>query len=365
MRMHAARTPHQGVFHTGVSRTWIWLQLLIGWVPMWALYSTLIVTAHPGSTIRMGILAGMRAIACAAALGFLVQRLTQRLPWPYPMRTSFIAVHAIAAPVYAFAWFGTASLVDGSLLILHKNAPVSSAAPVIPFLILGVWLYVMVAGITYASQAAQRASAAESLAVTSQLAALRSQLNPHFLFNALHTVVQLIPQAPAQATHAAEQLAALLRTSLEEDRDLVSLAEEWAFVERYLDLERIRFGERLNVKLTMDDNARVVLVPSFALQTLVENSVRHGAAPRIEPTTLSIFAATSAHMLTLIVSDDGVGSDMTKRANDGTGLARLRDRLGALFGDQADLTITSKPGDGFVATLCVPRTVPDSNMFNP
>ena len=143
------------------------------------------------------------------------------------------------------------------------------------------------------------------------------------------------------------------------------MAEEWAFVERYLDLERIRFGERLNVKLTMDDNARVVLVPSFALQTLVENSVRHGAAPRIEPTTLSIYAATSARMLTLTVSDDGVGSDMTKRANDGTGLARLRGRLGALFGDQADLTITSKPGDGFVATLCVPRTVPHADELNP
>lgn len=345
-------------------QTWIWLQLLIGWLPMWALYSTLIVTAHPGTVVRMAIFAGMRAIACAAALGFLVQRLTQRLPWPYPMRASFVGVHAIAAPLYAFAWFGTASVVEGSLQIVQQRAHSLSAAPVIPFLVLGVWLYVMVAGITYASQAAQRASVAESLAVTSQLAALRSQLNPHFLFNALHTVVQLIPQAPAQATHAAEQLAGLLRTSLEEDRDLVSLADEWAFVERYLELERIRFDDRLNVNVTMDDNARDVLVPSFALQTLVENSVRHGAAPRIASTTLSIDATTSANVLTLTVSDDGVGSDTTQLATGGTGLGRLRDRLRALFGDRAQLSITSKPGHGFVATLRVPREGPDADEYN-
>lgn len=340
--------------HKGMPRTWIWLQLLIGWLPMWALYSTMIVTAHPGSTIRMAVFAGMRAITCAAILGLLVHRLTQRLPWPYPMRASFIGVHAIAAPLYAAAWFGTASLVEGSFQVLHKSLHYTSGAPVVPFLVLGVWLYVMIAGITYAAQAAARATAAESLAATSQLAALRSQLNPHFLFNALHTVVQLIPQAPAQATHAAEQLAGLLRTSLEEDRDLISLGEEWAFVERYLELERIRFGERLAVSVSMDEGSRSVLVPSFALQTLVENAVRHGAAPRVDATTLTIDASTDAGMLTLTVHDDGAGSDAARMAKGGTGLARLRDRLGALFGDRATLAVSSAVGHGFTATLRVP-----------
>ncbi len=352
-----------GMPRKGLPRTWIWLQLLLGWLPMWALYSTLIVTAHPGSAVRMAIFAGMRAIACAAALGLLVHRLTQRLPWPHPMRASFLGAHAIAAPLYALAWFGTASLVEGSLQIVHTSVHYNSGAPVVPFLVLGVWLYVMIAGITYASQATARASIAESLAATSQLAALRSQLNPHFLFNALHTVVQLIPHAPAEATHAAEQLAGLLRTSLEEDRDLVSLAEEWAFVERYLELERIRFGERLTVQLTMDDAARGILLPSFALQTLVENAVRHGAAPRVQSTTLSIHATATAEMLTLAVRDDGAGSDSAQIANGGTGLARLRDRLNVLFGDRAALSITSKPGDGFVATLRVPCAPLDRERY--
>lgn len=348
----------------GMPRTWIWLQLLIGWLPMWALYSTLIVTAHPGSTVRVAVFAGMRAITCAAILGLLVHRLTQRLPWPYPMRASFIGVHAIAAPLYAAAWFGTASLVEGSFQLMHKSVHYASGAPIVPFLILGVWLYVMIAGITYASQAAARASIAESLAATSQLAALRSQLNPHFLFNALHTVVQLIPHAPAQATHAAEQLAGLLRTSLEEDRDLVSLGEEWAFVERYLELERIRFGDRLIVQVSMDDAARGVLLPSFALQTLVENAVRHGAAPRVEPTTLAINALTTSDVLTLTVRDDGAGSDAAQIAAGGTGLARLRDRLGALLGDRAALRVSSTIGQGFTATLRVPVTSSHEHEYN-
>src|SRR4026208_1160253 len=100
----------------------------------------------------------------------------------------------------------------------------------------------MVSGVVYASEATERASKAEAIAARSQLAALRAQLNPHFLFNALHTVVQLMPVDPKGASRAAEQLAGLLRVTLEQDRDLVLLAEEWSFVEKYLELESLRFG---------------------------------------------------------------------------------------------------------------------------
>jgi LytS/YehU family sensor histidine kinase len=223
--------------------------------------------------------------------------------------------------------------------------------------VLGVWLYVMVAGVAYASQAAQRAARAEALAARSQLAALRAQLNPHFLFNALHTVVQLIPLEPRRAAQAAEQLAGLLRTTVEEDRDLVTLAEERSFVERYLDIERIRFGDRLRVSVRASADADEALLPSFALQTLVENAVRHGAAPQVEPTDILVEGTVTSGVLTLSVVDTGAGIRAGHTGSGGgTGLARLRERLTALYGNAASLVIAPGTGRGFSATLTVPQS---------
>lgn len=342
----------------GMPRTWVWLQLIIGWLPVWALYSTLIVTAHPGTPVPSAIFAGFRAIVCAAALGLVVHRFTQRYRWPTPMRGAFIAAQLTAAPLYAASWYVTTGLFESGLRAAHgQGAHLVASSPLVPFLIIGVWLYAMVASVSYATQAAERAAVAESLAAQSQLAALRSQINPHFLFNALHTVVQLIPHEPREASHAAEQLAALLRTSIEETRDLVPLADEWRFVQRYIDLERTRFGDRLRVDAQLDDEALDALVPSFALQTLVENAVRHGAAPRVDATTVSIRATVAGDALTVTVIDDGAGTNLTvphATTHAGTGLARLRDRVRALCGDGGSLSLQSQAGHGYSATLTIP-----------
>lgn len=339
-------------------KLWVWLQLIIGWLPVWALYSTLIVAAHPGTSVHSAVFAGMRAVVSAAVLGLAVNRLTQRFLWPVPMRPGFLALHLLAAPLYAVAWLTLTSMLESVLFAGNEGGlHFAVRAPVVPFLVMGIWFYAMVTAVTYASQAAQRAAVAEALAVSSRLATLRSQLNPHFLFNALHTVVQLIPQEPQRATQAAEQLAGLLRTSLEEDRDLVSLADEWAFVERYLELERIRFGDRLHVTMTMEGDAANVLVPSFGVQTLVENAVRHGAAPQIADTALRLHARVDDAMLTVVVNDSGVGADLSSLSKRGGGLSRLRDRLRELFGDRARLRLDTQPGGGFTATMDVPRHV--------
>ena len=336
-----------------MTRRWIWLQLLIGWTPVWALFVTLVLTAHPGIGVLSAVLLGLRMIVAAAVLGLGVQRLTMRLPWPHPMRPSFVAAHLVAAALYAVTWF----LLNSAIESIHRRAMVLVLGPGAgPFLVTGVWLYVMVAGVSYANQAAERAARIEAIAVRSQLAALRAQLNPHFLFNALHTVVQLIPREPRRAAHAAEQIAALLRTTIEENRDIVSLGEEWAFVERYLDIERIRFGDRLQVEADLNDDARGALVPSFAVQTLVENAVRHGAAPRVEPTTVSVQGRIGGCMLTVTVHDNGAGGDLEAIAtSSGTGLARLRERLTALYGGRARLDVAIADGGGFTAALTIPH----------
>jgi len=335
-----------------MSRRLVWVQLLIGWLPVWALIATLIAVAHGTSALSATFVA-FRMVVAAALLGLGVQRLTERFPWPGQVRIRFVALHLLAAVGYAVAWLLLNSVIEsivrGALVIVVGYSLTS-------FLVLGVWLYVMVAGVAYTTQATDRASRAEASAARAQLSALRSQLNPHFLFNALHTVVQLIPHEPKRASQAAEQLAGLLRSTIEEDRDLVSVSEELAFVERYLEIERIRFGDRLRVLMAVSDRARQALIPSFAVQTLVENAVRHGAAPRVQPTDVVIRGEWTNDALTITVADSGAGSTAEQiQGNGGTGLKRLRDRLAVLYAGAARLDVSPVLAGGVTATLIVPQ----------
>jgi hypothetical protein len=338
-----------------MKRRLVWLQLLLGWFPVWALFTTLILTAHEELDLGGATLIGLRLMIAGALLGLVVFRGTERLPWPHPFRLSFLATHVAGAALYSAAWLALNSIVE---TIARGHLVLITGFWLAPYLLLGVWLYVMTAGVAYATQATERAARAELAATQSQLAALRAQLNPHFLFNALHAVVQLIPRAPQRASRAAEQLAGLLRATIEEDRDLVSLGEEWAFVERYLALEEIRLGERLAVTVDLPDDVREATVPSFSVQTLVENAVKHGVAPRVEPTAIRVEARRGDRGLVVTVSDtgDGVG---TKTASvdetNGTGLRRLRERLSVLYGAGAGLEIDGGANGGSRATLTVPQ----------
>ncbi len=329
----------------------IWLQVAIAWIPVWALYATIIAATH-GAPITTAILTAARAILISALLGLLVLRLTDRLPFPRVVTFAFALIHIGAAIAYAGAWVALTSLIES---LLQGSLRVIGPAGVLPFVALGIWLYIGVAGISYAVRTTERAARAEAAAVRAQLAALRGQLNPHFLFNALHTVIQLIPESPGRAAQAAELLAGLLRTAIQEDRDLVALDEERAFVERYIDLELLRFGDRLDVVFSVGDDLAEALVPAFALQTLVENAVRHGAEPRIEPTRISVTARVHGGDLELAVSDNGVGANLTvPHPNAGTGLRRLQERLDALYGERAKLILVGAPGAGVTAKLILP-----------
>jgi Histidine kinase len=337
-------------------RALVWLQLVIGWLPVFVLYTGLIVSQHQPVTVGRAAVLALRSLIPAALLGVLVYRFAQRMPWPRPFRLRFALVHLVAAIAYSVTWILCSSLVES---VIHLRLMIVIGPGIVPFLVVGVWLYVMVAGISYAIEGTERAARADAERVRMQLGALRSQLNPHFLFNALHTVVQLIPIDPRRAADAAEQVAALLRTTLQDGRDLVSLRDEWAFVSRYLELERIRFGDRLRVRTEIDPALLESRVPSFALQTLVENAVRHGAAPRVEPTDITITARATEHALTLAVRDTGAGLQSRAPgvgASSGTGLARLRDRLAALYGDASSLALEAAPDGGCAATLVLPRS---------
>jgi Histidine kinase len=335
-----------------MSRTWIWIQLLIGWLPIWALFTVLMMAAH-STSFRDAAPIALRLITAAALLGIGVYRLAARLPWPHPFRLRFVAMHILAAGIFSVSWVALNSLIESSL---RWQLVVALGPGLVPYLITGVWMYVMVAGVAYATRAAERSAQMATLEARTQLAALRSQLHPHFLFNALHTVVQLIPMDPKAAVRAAELLSEALRIAIEEQRDQVPLSDEWAFVQRYLAIESLRFGERLRLHVAIDDAALRGVLPSFALQTLVENAVRHAAAPRVEPTELKVCASVTNQVLLLSVVDDGAGAktqDIEQGA--GTGLRRLRERLAWLYGTEARLVLSNLSTGGFSAMLSIPQ----------
>lgn len=337
-----------------VSRASIGL-IVLAWVPVWVLYALLIGPAnplHPDSSPAVAAFVALRRTAVAAVLGLFVKRLTDRVAWPHPFTLRFALVHVAGALVYAHLWTAITAAIENAI---RPGAIHAYFALLVPNLVLGAWLYAMIAGTLYAAQATARMARAEAAAARAQLAALRSQLNPHFLFNALHTVVHLIPDQPADAQRAAEQVASLLRTSIEETRDLVPLGEELAFVQRYLDIERMRFGDRLVARMEVEDPLRAQEVPAFAVQTLVENAVRHGAAPQVDPTTIRVAAHRDGDRLTIEVADTGAGVDLGgMREGSGTGLRQLRERLEAIYGDRAVLALESSPGVGFTARLTIP-----------
>ena len=339
-----------------MSRAWVAVQLAIAWFPMWVIFTVLMMSAH-GRSFPQAALGALPVMLSAALLAIPVYRLTRRWPWPHPFRSAFVFAHVAAAVVYALCWFSLISLIESAIegqLVLVMGPGFG------PFIITGMWLYFVVAGVSYANQAAQRAAQLEALAARSQLAALRSQLQPHFLFNALHTVVQLIPTDPRAASRAAEELAQALRATIDEERDLVSLADEWALVERYLAIERIRLGDRLVVDADIDEHAMEASIPSFALQSLVENAVRHGAGPRLAPTHLTISARVAGGELRLTVADDGAGATESDIAGGkGTGLRRLRERMRAIYRGRAKLDLATTLAGGFKASLSVPQGAHD------
>ena len=312
---------------------------------------------RPGPTGEEIVVGGLRvgiAVAMACAIWWLVRR----APWPRPFRVGFVLTHVAAWAALACTW---CVATNAAIALSGVGTSDSLLYQLDEYLFLGAFMYVFVAGPTYAAAASARAAQAEAsvaraeaVAAGTQLAALRAQLHPHFLFNALHTVVQLIPVDPARAAEAAEMAAGLLRTALGEQRDEVLLDDEWRFVSRYLAVEQIRFGDRLQIRSDIPPDLLDERVPSFALQTLVENAVQHGATPRVAPTGIVVSAASGPHGLTLAVRNTGDATRSTIGTGNGTGLARLRERLAALHGSAAALTTRPLPEGGYEAVLVVP-----------
>jgi signal transduction histidine kinase len=313
-------------------------------------------------------------LALQTALAMIPAVLVHALVWPFTgylersalRPAAVIAIHVVAAILFTLAW---QSAVYAILHLLHaldlrKKAP--PYAIIWPFLFY-MMMYGLFAGIFHAvrasAKARQQAMAAlqaQSLLVASELAALRNKLNPHFLFNTLHSIIALTRKNSAAAEAALFKFSDMLRYVLDTEKsgnDRVTLDDELRFVRDYLDLEALRLGARLTVVWDVDDAATCYCLPALSVQPLVENSIKHAFNPRSQPGRLTIRTRVIAPTNTLhvTVSDDGPGADPAKvRQTTGLGVKTVERRLALEYGARATFDIDTAPGAGFEVSLTIP-----------
>jgi two-component system LytT family sensor kinase len=198
----------------------------------------------------------------------------------------------------------------------------------------------------------------ERLLVEARLAALTSQINPHFLFNTLNSVSSLIRTNPNQARAMVVKLSAVLRRLLRKHENFSTLREELSFIEDYLAIETVRFGDKLRFEKDVAEDTLDMLVPSMLLQPLVENSIKHGLGGKVEGGTIRIRARRGKSTLHLLVEDDGVGIPEARLAtvfDQGIGISNVSERLKVLFGSEYRMWIESQPGEGTHTQIEVPE----------
>lgn len=296
----------------------------------------------------------------------LIVWLGRRFPLARPIRWSNVAVHAgalvCAALTQAFVStaFGQLTGTTNRPFALMMRSWFLSQLP------FALFIYAAIVGVSYALRERRRAEMRERHAARlakelaeAQLRALRMQLQPHFLFNTLNAIMALVRDVETdRAIEALSLLSDLLRTAIHAGLEQeTTLADELTFIGRYLEIERVRFGDRLAVSVDLPPAVANALVPTFLLQPFVENALRHGLAARRSNGTVRLSAAAVGARLVLRVNDDGVGlpPDWEERMSRGVGIANARARLAQMYGDEGVLTVSSNgAGSGTEVNVQLP-----------
>ena len=338
----------------------MWTIYVLGWL----VYAAFLATADQLDQVVAGHVdlakgaLSFFSMAPSAALLALAWPLTGTLERRGARLSTILVVHALAAPAFALVSQGPFWLLFGA------NKP---AVWYIWPLLYHCMTYLLGAGVFHlirAGDTAHRHALAlqetQRLLLASELSALRSKLNPHFLFNTLHSIIALTRKDPDAAETALFQFSDMLRYVLDTEKsgsDRVTLDAELDFVRDYLELEALRLGSRLKVEWQLDPEAGREQVPALSLQPLVENSIKHAFNPHSRPGTLRIETTRDeqAGRLRFAVRDDGPGAEtQALDRGAGLGLRTVEKRLVLDYGPESALRIDTAPGAGFAVAFSIP-----------
>lgn len=344
----------------------MWKIYSLGWIA----YAGLIAVVVQIEDVTRGKFSFAEAFSAFAST--LPAPLMLALIWPlsgYLERRRAAAGQVVGIHVAAALAFGVGLHVL-NYVIFRELLGIPNDRPLLwyvwPFLY-SLMMYGVIAAVFHvirASAAARRQelamAQAHSLLTAAELSALRNKLNPHFLFNTLHSIIALVRKDALAAEAALFRFSDMLRYILDTEKsgsERVTLQEELQFVRDYLELEALRLGARLHINWDLDSQADRVPVPALSIQPLVENSIKHAFNPRSQPGRLCIRSHLNAaqRRLEIQVADDGPGADMAGIGNaSGMGIRTVERRLRLEYGDQAGFQIQTAPGAGFAVNLSLP-----------
>jgi two-component system LytT family sensor kinase len=318
----------------------------------------------PGSNPHLGplLLLNMEYWLVPAALAIPISLLTRRISTYAIDRSRAFLIHALAASVF--------SVIDASAMLLVRSMVWDDGGNSTS---MGWWhfaqlqyfsqldyffmIYAVIVAFTLASESHRRALESarfEAVLAETRLKCLEARLEPHFLFNTLHAISALVYTKPASADRMISRLSSLLRLAFAlPQASCVSLQQESEYLLMYLEIEQMRFSDRLSVRWAIHPDTLDAEVPRMLLQPLVENAINHGLSQKNEPGTIEIAARREQNVLCLEIRDDGVGIQGSDPVRPGSSLAIIRERLQSLYGDAYNFDLDSR-SVGLTVRVTVP-----------
>jgi two-component system, LytTR family, sensor kinase len=272
-------------------------------------------------------------------------------------RTAFHLFFLLAIVLAEFLRYTLGSLFAGSVFYLRPEWPAPHPLAVVMVYVTTLFAVSLPLKIWNNARNETKLVEQNQLLIEARLAALSSQINPHFLFNTLNSVSSLIRTAPDQARTVVYKLSNILRRLLRKNDNFSPLRDELSFIEDYLAIEMVRFGDKLRFESDISPETLDLLVPSMLLQPLVENSIRHGLSSKLEGGMIRVRSHAERGRIRLSIEDDGVGIPEAKLATlleQGIGISNVNERLKVLFGNDYRLYVDSRPEGGTRIEIEIP-----------